>query len=271
MSLWPGLQRPLLWSKRQLAERLCADAVGRVIARSFRDRIPFRGSHIDTSSPVFTPRVKAQLFWGVYESAECRFVQAHLGGTQCAIELGSSLGVVSSLLARMMQDEGRLVCVEANPTLLPVVEAALAGIGAEKRLTTNVIHAAIVADRKQQEASLVVGAETVGSTIVDRPACRDKAVSVPAVTLSEVVEDAGFAHYVLVSDIEGAEISFILADQDALRSCRRMVIELHDSSFGSRRVESDELLGVLIDRGFRMVDRRGPVVVLDRSDREALS
>lgn len=117
----PGVQRVVLWLKAHLAELLCKDWMGRVLARTLKDHVPFRGINIDTSSAVFSDRVKAQMFWRVYESAECRFVQRYLVGAQYAIELGSSLGVVSSHVASVMRDGGRLICVEANPALIPAI------------------------------------------------------------------------------------------------------------------------------------------------------
>lgn len=265
MKVDPSMQRIVWRLKGRLAKVLCTDGMGRLLARVLNDRIPYRGIAIDTSDPVFSARSKAQMFWRVYESAECRFVQRHLQGTKFAIELGSSLGVVAAHLARAMADGGRLMCVEANPALLPALEAALTRMQGAKHFHVEVIHAAVVADPKQREASLVLGDETVGSKIVDPLSSDGKVVNVPAVTLSEVVERSAFPEFALVSDIEGAEISFILSDPAALRLCRRMVIELHDVSSGPRQVRSEELLQVLIANGFRLVDRRGPVVVLDQT------
>ncbi|MGI9119628.1 MAG: FkbM family methyltransferase [Acidimicrobiales bacterium] len=251
--------------KTSVARALCTEAMGRALARLLHDQLPFRGLRIDTSAPVFSHRVKAQLFWRIYESAECRFVQRYLVGAQCAIELGSSLGVVSSHLANVMGVGGRLVCVEANPALIPTVKAALARFQTGKGLDVRVLHAAIGAEGTCREATLLVGDETVGSRVVGAPPASRRSVSVPALRLSEAVQRSAFGEYVLVSDIEGAEASFILSDRGALRSCRRMVIELHDVSCDGRQVGYGELLEALMARGFRLVDRRGPVVVLDQA------
>lgn len=134
-----------------------------------------------------------------------------------------------------------------------------------------VIHAAIVAEPTQQEASLLLGAETVGSTIVDVSLSNGASVSVPALTLSEVVQQSDFPEYVLVSDIEGAEISFILSDTMSLRACRRMIIELHDVKSGGHEIKYGELLDALIATGFRIIDRRGPVVVLEQQPMSLVS
>lgn len=259
-----NMHRIALWFKVRLADALCSDRMGRLLARRLNDRIPFRGIVVDTTSSAFSARVKAQLFWRTYESAECRFVKQYLQGTQFAIELGSSLGVLSTHLASVMQPGGRLLCVEANPELIPTIEATATRIEMETSLDVEVIHAAIVADPGQRNASLRLGDETVGSTIEATQVADSRSVSVPAVTLSRVVRMAGFPEYALVSDIEGAETSFILGDSEALSLCRQMVIELHDVRTVKNQIRTEELLVSLIALGFRLIARRGPVVVLEK-------
>lgn len=254
--------------KVRVANFLCSDWMGRLLAIALKDRIPFRGIKIDTADPNFSPGVKARLFWRVYESAECRFVQRHLQGTQFVIELGSSLGVISSHLATVMRDGGRLVCVEANPALRPTIERAVARIQQNKRLGVEIIQAAIVADPTQENAALMLGDETFSSTIQPPAAPVSESISVPAITLSEVVQQSDFPEYVLVSDIEGAEASFILSDNNALHLCRKMVIELHDANVGGRQIRHGDLLNSLTAMGFRVIERTGPVVVLEQ--RQAL-
>lgn len=255
--------RGVLWLKRRVARALCTDRVGRVIGIALGNRIPCGGLVVDTRSEVFSPRVKAQLFWRIYESAESRFVRRYLVGSQCAVELGSSLGVVSTHLASVMAGGGRLICVEANPALITTVEAALAPVARARGLNVAVVHAAIVAEGAPQEARLSVGAETVASKVVAGAAAATPTLGVPALALSELLRRHDVSDYDLLCDIEGAEVAFILGDHDALARCRRMVIELHDTTVGTSEVGAEELLQALVARGFAVVDRRGPVAVLE--------
>lgn len=62
--------------------------------------------------------VEAQLFFGLYESAEIRLARGHLAGANVVIDLGSSLGIVASHILSRMTSQGHLVCVEANPSLI---------------------------------------------------------------------------------------------------------------------------------------------------------
>ena len=45
---------------------------------------------------------------------------------------------------------------------------------------------------------------------------------------------AGVGDFILVSDIEGAEAGMFDRDADALTRCRRMIVELHESTYGAR-------------------------------------
>src|SRR2546423_14009346 len=104
--------------KVSMARALCHPIVGRVLGATLRNRIHAGGFGVDTSDPAIAPRVKASLFWGFYESAEIRFVRQYLRRDCDAVELGSSLGVVSCNVRRRLMPRRRLVCVEANPRLL---------------------------------------------------------------------------------------------------------------------------------------------------------
>jgi predicted O-methyltransferase YrrM len=46
-------------------------------------------------------------------------IRGLLRGSTTLVELGSSLGVTSAYIAALMAPGGHLVCVEANPRLLP--------------------------------------------------------------------------------------------------------------------------------------------------------
>ncbi|MFM7855073.1 MAG: hypothetical protein ACKO96_24895, partial [Flammeovirgaceae bacterium] len=48
-------------------------------------------------------------------------------------------------------------------------------------------------------------------------------------TLRSIYQNSGFKDFTLVSDIEGAEIGFILRENTTLQSCSLLIIELHDT------------------------------------------
>jgi len=85
----------MLSLKIAVAKFVTARLIGELVAVAYRNKIPFRGLRFSTADPQIHPRVKASLFWGLYESAEIRFVNAYLPRSIDVVELGSSIGVVS--------------------------------------------------------------------------------------------------------------------------------------------------------------------------------
>lgn len=183
-----------------------------------------------------------------------------LQNSSTVVELGSSLGVTTAHIAAVMAPRGHLICVEANPRLL---------LGLRRRtmsragsLRVDVIHGAVT--DYCGEVMLTVAAETVGSRL-GSPRPHESTVPVPALTLREILRRTSAAEFDLVSDIEGAEVAFLLKDPAVLKRCRYAVIELHNTTLNGHKVSAFELMDAAVDAGFQVIDRHGPVVALARS------
>ncbi len=245
--------------KLRVSNIVASKAAGHVIGVALRKRIPHQGIWFDTRSCDFTPRVRAQMFWGGYEGAETRMIRTFLHNATTVIELGSSLGVTTAHLLESMEPGGHLVAVEANPTLISGLRQRTFARGAN--VSIEVIHAAIT--NYCGTVELVVGSETVGSRI-GVPMQQERTVTVPALTLREVLIRTNTIEFDLVSDIEGAESVFLLTDPGVLAGCRRAVLELHNTVVNNRHVTVDDLIDAATANGFRVVMRHGPVVALSR-------
>ena len=244
-----------LWA----AGLLASETVGRAIGALTRNRIRHQGLWFDTRSADFSPKVRAQMFWGGYEGAETRMVRSMLRDSTTIVELGSSLGVTTAHIAAVMAPGGRLVCVEANPRLIPGLSERVAPQNSQTRV--DVIHAAVTSHCGVAE--LVIAGETVGSRIgVPRPA--EPVIQVPALTLREILRKADVTEFDLVSDIEGAEAAFLLDDPGVLGKCGRAVIECHDTVASGRTVSVFDLIDAAVATGLQVVSRHGPVVSLTR-------
>jgi hypothetical protein len=88
-------------------------------------------------------------------------------------------------------------------------------------------------------------------------------IRVPALSLSAIAAQVGFREYALVSDIEGAEASFIF-NPGELDGCIAMVIELHDCYHNGRHVTSNEMTEEVQRQGFTLLGRRGNVCAFRR-------
>lgn len=251
----------LAGAKVLIAQALCHPAVGRALGWFFSDRIPSRGHAISTDGEGIHPSVKAMLFWGMYESAEIRFVRKYLRSDLDVIELGASIGVVSAQIASLLQPGRTLTSVEANPELIGRIEV---NVRRNSSIVPTVLHKAID-HAGRQWAELVLGGSNLGSA-VDK-ATDGRMVRVPTITLAELASTFGQRGYSLVSDIEGAEAGFIMGSPEVLKDCRQIIIELHDTTHRGERLEVPELVDALVStHGFRVRDQYGPVYAFERAE-----
>jgi FkbM family methyltransferase len=248
--------------KRKLADAACHATIGSLLSYTFSNRIRSRGIVVDTSHPLIVPVVKAQLFWGFYERSEIRFVRQYLRTDMDVVELGSSLGLVSCLIRKLLPLSCRLICVEAHPQLIDVIEANLRN----NSLTDNVsvLSSAIhYGETDQLEVSFSSAADTLGGQVA--PLHAEGSVRVKTTTLSRIIAENSLKEFCLVSDIEGAEAGLILEDAAALKNCRQIIIELHDTIFKGRALGITELRDTLVAvHGFKLRDQHGPVCVFEK-------
>ncbi len=235
---------------------IATPAVGRLVARAFRNRIRHRGLTIDTSSPLVTDAIKAALFWQGYESGEYRFARRYVPRDVDVIELGGSLGVITCTLCRHVAPDRKVVTLEADPRIAEVLERniALNGCADKANVVAKAIHYG-----EGKTVSFGIGESTVAGRIGDSAAGLRK-LDVPATTLAAVIAEAGVARYAVVSDIEGIEWQVLEHDRAALLGARVIIMELHDGPQNQPWTELADRLRA--DPDFDMLDQHGSVVVL---------
>jgi FkbM family methyltransferase len=246
--------------KRLAVAILSSAPVGRLIGMAYRNRIPSRGSVISTDHPLISPQTKALVYWGIYESAEARFVGRYLRSDLDTVELGASLGVIGSLIAARLDPARRLVCVEANPGLQDILsQNVLANSGGA---TVNFVSGAIDYSGGPS-VKLDLGDSSFSASTTKSGA---DSVEVSAVRLDDVLVRHGIvSEYQLVMDIEGAEHALLLNEYEVLKRCRSMIVELHETRTPHRVVSVEDLLTLATEmHGFRLSDRYGPVCYLER-------
>lgn len=246
--------------KKKVSRALCSPVIGSLLGRLLSDEIPSGGVRVITVDPNVMPATKASLFWGFYESAEVRFVKAHLHPDLDVIEAGSSIGVVSSHIARVLRPGRKLICVEADHRLLSALKTNL-GRNAS-HLATRVVHGALLSAGDQNPAFLLHGERTTDGQVVRT----GTGTRIPAIHLRDLRKEHAIDSYTLVCDIEGAEGSLIDGTTTELTGCRALIVELHACPAGT----PDYLCGELVSRhSFRLVARYGNVCVFQRPDAEA--
>lgn len=254
-----------LTGKKFIAHWLCHPWVGALLRWLLRNRINFRGCIIHTDDQAIPSSTVASLFWGLYEKAEVMLVRSHLRTDLDVVELGSSIGGVSSHIARLLNPECKLICVEADPDLSAVLRRNLNANGGEK---AAIFSGAI--DYSGQRH--VIFSSNPFNRAVSRVALTDTPYTkaVHAVTLHSIIADYAVTDdFVLVSDIEGAEIGFLRQDVDTLKRCQQMIIELHRGAHNGKVYEVDEMSRMIQNElGFELSSRRGNVFLFERLSRQ---
>jgi len=245
--------------KARVAAAMSPAGLSRLLLRTFPSGIPAHGAHFLLDDPVVPPSVPGRIVLHSYESAEIRMIKRHLRADLDVVELGSSLGVTSVLVGRRLDPHRRLICVEANAALHPVLAANLRRNGLDR---TEIVGRAISYDGPEVGLRLGRGSS---DTRLAGPGDPDGS-PVRTTTLGELLDRFAIDRYALVCDIEGAELAIIEQDGDALARCQQLLIELHDTvDAGGRPVLARDLRERLLLAGFRLQDEHGNVAVFDRA------
>jgi FkbM family methyltransferase len=204
--------------------------------------------------------ITASIFWGFYESAEIRYIEQYLDGELDVIEFGSSIGIVTSHIVSKLKSGRKLVAVEANPFLVDTIRQN-AGRYVATGAKYEIINKAI-----GYESATVTLAITDNNTETRtmNPMTGD-GITIATSRLRDIIQESAIENYVLVCDIEGAEVQVLEQDKACLQYCRQLFIELHDTTYQGKTYNVDSIISLLtVEHGFRLLDRHGPVCVFTR-------
>jgi len=140
--------------------------------------------------------------------------------------------------------------VEANPALIPVIQNNLEKNGIKNCAVFNYILAT-----SDEQFYFVSGDDNTTGYVTVAP--EPNAVKVRSLSLSFFLNENKINDYVLVCDIEGAEIYILKEDINSLKNCRQIIIELHDTHYGDMPVKIDTMEKIILDNGFRLQDGYG--------------
>lgn len=248
----------MLWLKKITIRLICHPLIGWALRKVRRERIRFRGMTIDTRE--FETGVVARLFWGLYERGELDFIEQFLPRDCDVIELGASLGLSTSVIAKRLAADKKIVCCEANPEVIPLLMRRLRAVDRDVEVK-NVAIAAPGTDRVQ----LCVSQGSLASEVAQH----GRSIEVRACDFRQVLAEAGLHdRFSIVADIEGAESHLLFDDPGALDNCAAMIFELHDTVHGGKQLSIEDLRSRIKALGFTELARRGPVVAFARNGRD---
>ena len=232
--------------KLVIAKILCNRFTGALIASVCRNKISYFGKIIvNTNNQLVTPYIKSLIFWGLYEKSEAKSVLKYLDKDMDVIELGSSLGVISSLIGKSISNR-KLVCVEANPELLPIIDQNLRLNNIENYTILN-----IGVGNKNDVLWFVPGRHSTHGKMTDIE--QYNAIKIPILHLSDLLISEKINNFNLVCDIEGSEIDIILSDPESLQKCNIIIIETHLVQRKSKQYTPEDIKKLIQNLGFECI------------------
>jgi FkbM family methyltransferase len=216
-------------------------------------KVPIRGSFL-------SPRMRRHLMRGGYERAERKLLARLIRPGDAVIELGASMGIVSSLLAKKVGPSGEVAAVEPNRLLHPHFARQLAVNGVEATLVP-VLGCPLWEGPVPEEVSRQKFAAVENS--LSGRAAGAEGDAVPWLTLKEVAERAKIAApTAIVIDVEGGEQVWCDHAPGFPESVRVVIVEIHPHLIGE--VKSGECVQALVREGFAVAAISGTVFGLVR-------
>jgi FkbM family methyltransferase len=247
--------------KRMISRVLCNGVTGRLILLLYQHKIPnLRYPHFrfDLREANMDKKLIAAIFWGIYESAEIRFVEKYFKGEVDAIELGASCGVVSShIVSKLQGNKRRLIGVEANHSLSKTWQS---NVAVHNVNGADVLFLNRAISYHGDSVKFALSSNTTESKIATSDVGENEYIEVSSITLSRLIQEYQISNdYALFCDIEGAELQLFLNEDNSLKKCKYLFIELHESNEQGIYYSVDDLNLLIQKRGFKLIDRHGPV------------
>jgi len=243
--------------KRWLIGIVTSGLFSKFIRAVYGRSIPHRGNRILIEDSSVSDTTVSHLFWHIYEKAEHRAVSMFLPRDLPVIELGSSLGILSSFIGSIKAQHTPLVCVEANPHLIDTIRKNLEN---NHIAHTHIVHGAI-----GPETSGKLWFKTAPSTLNGWIDFEETGIEVPAIDLKELLQAHSIDDFSLVCDIEGAEKYLLDNQTDALQQCRYAIVELHNFLRDGEWISRERLNEIFMEKtGMRLIDHYRHVYVYTR-------
>ena len=237
--------------KQFIANILCSNIFGKVLSLIFNYNIPsirYNKLKINCRSKYIENKTIAQIFWGIYESAEINFSKKYIPSNSIIIELGGSIGVLSSFLIKYKNPD-YITIVEPNPTLIPLIEHNI-------NFTNSTVINAAISNNTDENIFFNFGSDNTTGFISD--VSKSNSIAIRSINFDQLIIDTiKNKSFILISDIEGAEF-FIFNDLNTqFQNIALIIIELHDFYYNDNLFDVKYIYEKIISKGFLELDRHG--------------
>ena len=216
-------------------------------------KVPIKGSFL-------APKMRRHLMRGGYERAERKLLSLLVREGDRVIELGASLGIVTSLLKKKVGPTGKVAAVEANRLLKPHFDRQLA----VNNESATLVHAlgCPLWDGPIPEHVSSQRFSAVANSLSGRAAGAE-GDDVPWFTFKDIAAKAGIDEpTVLMIDVEGAEKIWCEQAPRFPASVRTVIVEIHPHLIGPEK--SGGCVQALVREGFEVAAISGTVFGLVR-------
>jgi FkbM family methyltransferase len=187
-----------------------------------------------------------------YEAPERRAVARYLRRDLPVVELGGSMGVVSCVTNKLLQNPIAHLVVEANPFAIPHLERSRKLNQCQFEIVNRAIAYGVESVTFRPSSSMLGNSITANGDL--------SPVTVQTAQLGDLVRDRGFNRFTLICDIEGLEYDLVCHETEVLKSADTLIMETHDRFIGAEK--SGLMMTKLEDLGFRLIEKTEFVVVL---------
>jgi FkbM family methyltransferase len=259
-----SVQNPLT-AYQQILQRLLLRVRPALLAVAFKRALGVRRATIDTRYGTFTFDPVSLMGEALCNQGECEPGMRHniehaLRPGSTFVDLGANEGYFTVIGARLVGPTGRVLAVEPQKRLLPIIA---------ENLTRNGLHNVTVLDiaiggcEGQQELYLTSDTNTGASGLSRSERLTLAAQRVRVRRLEDVLREQEIYRVDFMKiDIEGSEYEAILASPEVFRRQRVAVLgmELHPALLASRGKNAADLMKFLADCGYRMSVMEGHTV-----------
>jgi len=185
-----------------------------------------------------------------WEPEEYREVMATVARGDHFIDVGSFWGLFSLGAAKRVGPTGRVVAIEPGPRQSSILRSNIASNNFESVI--NCIDS-VCADKIGERIDFFIDPEgSMVDSAVPNPERKTIAVSRTTTTIDALVSKFGLSPSVIKIDVEGFEDLVLRGAQQTLEEYKPILfVELHPQQLAVRNVETEDVIGLLEQRGFK--------------------
>jgi FkbM family methyltransferase len=189
-----------------------------------------------------------------YEAPEADMVRKYLSIGMNVIELGGCYGIISALIQKQIGPDAKHIIVEADPSLAKIC-AANANLDNTDNGAELVIAAVDYSGEKK--ITFAKGQNAHDGHIAGNG---EPGFSVSTTTLAKQVKKLPENEYILVCDIEGAELELSINEKAALSQVYLLILETHADIYPRKKLDYEEMQKNIENAGLTEIEKSGAVV-----------